>query len=175
MNKRHPQNKEEFQKLLEWVSDANSILEIGSRYGETLVGMAHAMKGKKLVCVDLPNVEGWDDPHIVSGLKENVKKLRSEGFDVTLILDDSHHPDTLRRVTALGPYDVVFIDGDHSYEGAKQDWQWYGPLGKKVIFHDIVKQPPGYTQLGVWKLWAEIGGEEFIAEDSRMGLGLVKQ
>ena len=171
MNKRHPQNPEELKKLLEWVKDAESILEIGSRYGETLVCMARAMKGKKLVCVDLPNVEGWADKTIVEGLKANVEMLRKEGFDVDLILADSHDPETLKQVGGL--FDVVFIDGDHSYEGVKLDWEMYGPLGKSVIFHDIVKQPPGRAQLGVWQLWEEIKGEEFIAPDSRMGIGRV--
>jgi predicted O-methyltransferase YrrM len=39
--------------------------------------------------------------------------------------------------------DFLFIDGDHTYQGVKQDFQMYSPLVKKggiVAFHDIVKQ-----------------------------------
>ena len=63
----------------------------------------------------------------------------------------------------------MFIDGDHSYRGVKQDWEMYGHLGKQVIFHDI-KIGNG---LGVSQLWNEIEGdkEEYIAPGSKMGIG----
>ena len=172
MSQRHPQNAEEYKKLLEWVKEARSVLEIGSRYGLTMVDLARNMMGKRIVAVDWPNKEGWLDDTIQAELEANAKMLKEEGFDVHLILADSHHPDTLSQVAKLGPYDFIFIDGDHSYKGVKQDWEYYGPLGKQVVFHDICKPSKGRNKgLEVWKLWEEIKGEEYVAKDSVMGLG----
>lgn len=169
--RRHPQHPLELEVLAKWVSDADSILEIGCRYGENLKFLAEHMRGKRLVGVDLPNVEGWNDDELETELKASVRELQEYGFNVDLIIGDSHHQDTFNKVAVHAPFDVVFIDGDHSYNGARQDWEMYGPLGKKVILHDI-KQHNG---LDVWRLWKEIEGnkEEFIAPDSKMGIGLV--
>ena len=54
---------------------------------------------------------------------------------------DSHNPGPLfKRIIELGPYDLILIDGDHSYEGVKKDFEIYSPLlalGGIVAFHDI--------------------------------------
>jgi predicted O-methyltransferase YrrM len=76
----------------------------------------------------------------------------------------------------LGPFDLVFIDGDHRYEGVKADWENYGRLGKVVVFHDIVRHPDGARNAPqVWRLWQELEGNksQFIGPDSLMGLGVV--
>jgi predicted O-methyltransferase YrrM len=170
----HPQHPVELERLLEWVKDADSILEIGCRYGANLRAMAHAMRGKKIVGVDLPDAEGWNGESPFEELKRSVQILVDEGFDAHLIVGDSHSADTLKRAASFAPFDVVFIDGDHSYKGAKMDWEMYGPLGKTVIFHDISKQGSS-TQ--VYKLWDELKKthhcEEFIAKKSLMGIGKV--
>ena len=171
-----PQHPEELKKLLEWASTARSVLEVGSRKGETLVDLAHAMAGKRIVAIDWPNHEGMSENN-EDELLANVKMLEKEGFDVHLIIGNSHHPDVLAKATALGPYDLVFIDGDHSYGGVKQDWEYYGPLGRQVVFHDIVKPMPGRNVgLRVYEFWEEmkhLAPEEFIAYKSPMGLGRI--
>jgi len=170
--RRHPQHPLELRKIREWVKDANSICEIGSRFGDNLVFLAVSMSGNRLVSVDLPGGEGNIDADFVRlELKNNVKKLRTSGFDVDLILGDSHSGDVWKKVASNPQFDVMFIDGDHSYRGVKQDWEMYGHLGKQVIFHDI---KPG-NGLGVSQFWSELEGkkEEYIAPGSKMGIGRI--
>lgn len=74
---------------------------------------------------------------------------------------DSHDETTLREVERiLGglKVDFLFIDGDHSCEGVKQDFQMYGKLVKPggiVAFHDICPHPPE-TCCEVNKFWLEM-------------------
>lgn len=174
--RRHPQHPLELRVMREWVKDAESILEIGSRYGDNLIFLAVSMKGNRLVSLDWPGVEYGVDgigDHIRIELKSNCKKLRDAGFDVDLFIGDSHDPQMAAQIAKKGPFDVVFIDGDHSYEGVKMDWEMYGHLGKMVMFHDV---KPGNGH-GVAEFWGELSSkmdsEEFIAHNSKMGIGRV--
>ena len=61
-------------------------------------------------------------------------------------------------------FDVIFIDGSHTYEDVKTDFMLSLYLlnkGGKIILHDILNK--GKTKMGtyyeVWKLWKEIKKE----------------
>ena len=59
--------------------------------------------------------------------------------DVKFLLGSSHDREILRRAEEFAPYDFLFIDGDHTIEGVKQDYDMYAPLVRKggiVAFHD---------------------------------------
>ena len=94
-----------------------------------------------------------------------------------LLPRDSHDPSTveeLQRLLAGAPIDFLFIDGDHSYEGVKQDFELYAPLvrnGGIVALHDVgAVDAPGVT-----RFWSEVVDtrrtEQLVA--SRYGIGVV--
>lgn len=70
---------------------------------------------------------------------------------------DSHHPFTLALLEEI-EFDLIFIDGDHTYEGVRQDWLDYSSLvtlGGVVVLHDIVKHRPEQA-CEVDRLWTEL-------------------
>ena len=92
-----------------------------------------------------------------------------EGYGVEFLHADSHAASAVDWARRNAPYDFVFIDGDHSAEGVRADWNDYGPMGRVVGFHDIADEVVG-------TLWREIKSafpktKEVI--NSNKGIGIV--
>lgn len=154
-----------------------SYLEIGSQYGGALWEAATEFPvGSRIVSVDLP----WGDKSTQPHLEACVSELNRMGYDTNLYLGDSNDPGIVDQVSDLGPFDCVFIDGNHTLPYVTKDWQNYGPMAKMVAFHDIVWDRPvrsGRLPIEVSKLWREIKNDyrhvEFIAEGSEKGIGVL--
>jgi predicted O-methyltransferase YrrM len=176
------QKPDEIRRLVRLVRTLRPrrVLEIGTAHGGTFYLWTRvAAPDARLISVDLPPWER-DDP----GEGETVRRLRSftrKAQQLHLLRSDSHDRETERAVEALlgdDRLDVLFIDGDHSYDGVRSDFSAYSRLvgpGGLVAFHDIHPHSKGWGG-EVPRFWNEIKdayrSTEFIADRSQDGFGI---
>lgn len=84
-------------------------------------------------------------------------------FDPAVIIGNSHDAATVQAVeNALDgqPIDFLFIDGDHSYEGAQSDFETYGRLVAPdgiIAIHDINEDgADSDPEAGVGRFWKDL-------------------
>jgi hypothetical protein len=61
----------------------------------------------------------------------------------------------------------LFIDGDHSYQGARFDFETYGPMVKSggiIALHDIYPSK-AESEIQVHVLWAEIVRAGYVVKE----------
>lgn len=181
------QNPVEIEGLFNVICDLSParVLEIGTARGGTLYLWTQAATDDAvLVSLDLPGGDfggGYLDCRTPF-----YQSFARKGQTLTLLRADSHQPESLANVKRLFSdelIDFAFIDGDHTYEGVKLDFEQYGPLvrpGGIIAFHDILyreKQPT----IRVDKLWDELKSKydctELIGPDGsgkRIGIGFLR-
>lgn len=123
------------------------VLEIGTARGGTLFVLARAATPEALlISVDLPGGRfGGGYPRWRRGLYE---AFATADQQLVLLRQDSHEDETIEHVREIlngKGVDLLFIDGDHTYEGVRRDFEAYGALvadGGVVALHDIVPENP---------------------------------
>ncbi len=126
-------------------SGARRVLEIGVYYGGSLNAWL-AEEPALVVAVD-PEFRGLD-------FRENVKP----DTELIEINGRSQDLDVMDQIREHGPYDWVFIDGDHQYEAVASDARLALSVistGGHILFHDIVP-PPGEPTTPPGKVWTDL-------------------
>jgi len=158
------------------------ILEIGTAHGGSTLLWAKMAEysGGHVYTVDQPSETGTmiDETHY----RDMVTQYRG----------DSHDQELVKRIKAeAGSVDLLFIDGDHSYEGVKQDFENFSGLvreGGFIIFHDILDSEV-HRKVGCYvnRFWNEIKDKyesyEFIDPNKyghnvpakSMGIGVIQK
>jgi predicted O-methyltransferase YrrM len=158
------------------------ILEIGTANGGTLFLWTRiAAPDATIVSVDLPGGAFGDGyPAWRAWL---YRQFPIDQQSLHLIRGNSHTPETRDRVRDLLPeIDFLFIDGDHTYDGVKADFDMYAPLvrpGGLIALHDVAEHPPA-SGCDVARFWRELQEThrttELIANPHQnwAGIGLVE-
>jgi hypothetical protein len=123
----------------------SSYIEIGCRWGGTFVLTNEYLKMfntvNKSVAVDI-----IDSPvlsYCLNNTETQFLKINSQSQDFKNYINNNF-------------FDLVFIDGDHSYYGVKNDYEISKNSGKIFVFHDIVN----YMCPGVVQFWNELKNNE---------------
>jgi hypothetical protein len=170
------ENTAEYAELANRVaeSEPETVLEIGTARGGSLFLWARFLDTVSHICsLDLGS-------HIDNFEERTQLFERFADINMDFVIADSHLPSTREKVAHLfydQPIDFLLIDGDHSYEGVKSDFEMYSDLvsdGGLIAFHDIVNE----EWPGVGRFWREIEPRfetsEIVRDPERIGIGIVE-
>lgn len=139
--------------------DIKSVVEIGSFLGLSAVWFSERVE--KVTCIDkFEEVETQETSNNMVGTLKQLG-LPTNFYDIFLEnIKDHKNIDVIKSWSKEGAplspeVDLIYIDGDHTYEGCKSDIELYLPKAKKIICGD------DYTDRfpGVIKAADEIGAE----------------
>lgn len=170
----------QFSKLLVSLSKltVNNYLEIGCRHGGTFIIITEYLKRFN---PDIRSVAV--DPYYSLIMDVYTHDINTN----TQYIVDYSTSDSFINFSKQQHWDICFIDGDHSYDGAKFDYNLMKNNSSVLIFHDIVNAAcPGVV--GLWtemkQITNEAQREEFVDQyldvilrtgNSYLGIGVIYQ
>lgn len=136
------------------------VLEFGSYKGRSSVAMAET--AEQVVCVDT-----FDGDGEVGGI-DTLGTFLTNTFDypnISPIISPTAYFENLFKDKV---FDVVFVDGDHSLQGATFDFNIAKQCGKRILAHDweSFEVTPAAEAAGLKPLWVEESLVELIPKDN---------
>jgi cephalosporin hydroxylase len=166
----HVDELTEFTRIVRDLSP-KTVLEIGTAAGGMFWLLCQlSSPDATLISLDLPppsRHSGGNSKHV------DVQILRQPKQTAHAVYADSHDPKTLEAIEGIlsgRKLDLLFIDGDHSYDGVKKDYEMYKDLVRSrgvIAFHDIVKTP--WSSCNVDQVWFELSANPLLNSRAIVG------
>jgi len=135
-----------FLRHLANAMNARACLEIGTYRGSSAVHLA-IDSDASVVTIDLnPDAQRCVDELVVRFGLDIVPITANSGF----VLQD---PAEAAKIRALAPFDILYIDGDHTFNSAYGDYTTFWPLvreGGVIVFDDITLPMDGQEMHVFW-------------------------
>jgi len=154
------------------------LVELGTHYGESYFGFCQSIAETGCLC-SCYAVDTWrGDSHSLAYGEEVYSNVRQYNFEryasfSYLLRTTFDEAITWFRNESI---DLLHIDGLHTYEAVKHDFDsWYPKVapGGIILLHDIAVR---YADFGVWKLWEDLSRkyDSFEFHHSH-GLGVIRK
>lgn len=161
-----------------WIVEAMKpeiLVELGTHYGDSFFAFCQAVRASKL-STQCYAVDTWQgDEHageygneVYDFVRRKHEAFASESSLLRMTFDDAlaHFTD--------GTVDLLHIDGLHTYDAVKHDFEtWKPKLSDRavVLFHDTAVRQGDF---GVWRYWEELIAQyPHIRFDHSSGLGVL--
>jgi predicted O-methyltransferase YrrM len=152
------QNSDELADLIHTILETgepiNTYLELGAAAGGSVYIINHFFNPAKLVMVD-------DGQHPRAWMRKTIL----QGLSYSNIAGISYSESVIEAAAKFAPYDLIFVDADHTYPSVRADVTLYLPLlrpGGFMAMHDSI-----YFGGDVGRVVRELRADpqvEFIAE-----------
>jgi predicted O-methyltransferase YrrM len=133
----HKEELAALYNLAAQLPDGARVLEIGSYLGASTCYLAAGLRGRKgsIVCIDT-----WENQTMPDGVRDTFAEFKANTKGAEHLITTIRKRSDEVTATELGdPFGLIFVDGDHSYEAVKADFNLASRVATQqgvIAFHD---------------------------------------